>query len=416
MPDSAFFKWLITTCLLVLFSAAVFNYIIDPYNIFQPVKLAGINTSKPATSNRTGFSKSYMSENFKAKTLVLGTSKFDIGIDPESEILPPNIRPAFNFAVPGASVYQQYRYLQHASANQMPELVIMSLDFELFLGKPDTEDEYPPTTKINTYEKRLNVTYSGNANEDRYLQRMKDISASLLSNTAIVDSFKTIMAGNNTWIRPAGLSSGFARFGTEVNNKGNYSVFRDTLKKHVPTVRGMSIQADSLAFKALDDILKFCAKNNIRLVLIMPPSHAFQYELWDQLNLWDDFEFWKKTVVNKIEAYAEAGDDLVLWDFSRYHSMATEDVPGPSVTSSKMQWYWEPVHFKKPLGDIILREVFSGNNPALGVQLSHKNILQEIELNRQKRAQYRQEKADQIDLFNSIVSDQAIPSSLALSY
>lgn len=405
MSDSVFFKSLITTCLLVLLSAAGFNYIIDPYNIFQSVELAGINTSKPATSNRTGFAKSYMSENIKAKTLVLGTSKFDIGIDPGSEVLPAYARPAFNFAVPGATVYQQYRYLQHASAKQMPEMVIMSLDFELFLAIPDTEEEYPPETGPGKYEKRLNVTYSGTATKDKYLQTLKDISASLLSNTAIVDSLKTILAGKRTWIWPTGLSSGSARFGTEVNSKGNYSVFRDTLKNHVSSVQGKSIQPGSHAFKALDDVLEFCTKNNIRLVLIMPPSHAFQYELWDQLNLWNDFEFWKKTVVNKIEAHAKADNDTVLWDFARYHGMATEEVPGPFVTSIKMQWYWEPVHFKKSLGDIMLREVFSKKDPALGVQLSHENILRELELNRQKRAHYRQKKSDQIDLFNSITFD-----------
>ncbi|MCK4708525.1 MAG: hypothetical protein KAU21_07905, partial [Gammaproteobacteria bacterium] len=82
MTVNHYFKWLASSCLTVLLLAGIFNYIIDPYNIFQSITLQDINTSKPATSNRTGLAKTYMVNKTAAETLFIGTSKFDVGLDP----------------------------------------------------------------------------------------------------------------------------------------------------------------------------------------------------------------------------------------------------------------------------------------------------------------------------------------------
>lgn len=180
MTANDYFKWFIASCMAVLLSATVFNYIIDPYNIFQTIKLPGINTAKLATGNRTALTKAYMVSKREAETIITGTSKFDVGINPDSHYLPAPDKPAFNLAIPGADLYQQYRYIQHANNIHKPGLIIMSLEFESFLQQQPATEPYPPVEELKTFEKRLSVTYMSDSNEQQWLQKVNDYSASLL--------------------------------------------------------------------------------------------------------------------------------------------------------------------------------------------------------------------------------------------
>ena len=405
MSGNYYFKWLTLSCLTVMLLAGVFNYIIDPYNIFQSITLQGVNTSKPVTGNRAGLAKTYMINKSKAKTLFIGASKFDVGLDPESIYLPASDKPAFNLAVPGAGVYRQYRYIQHAGSINKPNMILMSLEFELFLFQDKNLKAYPPTVEPQVWEKRLNVNYSGKLNEEKSIQFLKDIFSSLLSNTAIYDSIKTILSGDKTWIEPTGLSSGSARFSSEVNNKGHFSVFRDTINKQIKGLIGAKVHPDSHSFKALEDIINYCHKRNIKLILILPPYHSFQYELWDKTNLWLEFESWKKLIVRKIDSMDPAGNNVSIWDFATYNNMTTEHVPPPFNTTIKMQWYWEPAHFKASLGDRILSDIFTSTKSKFGVKLSPNTICAHLNNNRQQQYLYRSNSSEQLDLFKLIISE-----------
>ena len=402
MTVNHYFKWLASSCLTVLLLAGIFNYIIDPYNIFQSITLQDINTSKPATSNRTGLAKTYMVNKTAAETLFIGTSKFDVGLDPESKNLPASYKPAFNLAVPGADIYRQYRYIQHATANHKPDLILMSLEFEFFISQEETLEPYPPNREPQGYEKRLNVDSNGEANPGKSMQHLKDVSASLFSNTAIYDSIRTMLAGKQSWISASGLSSGSARFGSEVKAKGHFSIFRDTIKNQLKGLPGARVNPDSNAFKALQDTIKYCNDNSIKLVIILPPYHVFQYELWDRFSLWQEFENWKNLIVQTVAATGSA-DDIPVWDFATYNSKTTEHVPAPLNTAIKMQWYWEPAHFKAALGDQILNDVLSSGRTDFATLLSIDSIDRQIKNNREKQLIYRQNNKEQLELFDLIV-------------
>jgi hypothetical protein len=404
MTTNDYFKWFIASCMAVLLAATVFNYIIDPYNIFQTIKLPGINTAKLATGNRTALTKAYMVSKREADTLITGTSKFDVGINPDSHYLPASDKPAFNLAIPGADLYQQYRYIQHANNTHKPSLIIMSLEFELFLQQPATEP-YPPVGELKTFEKRLSVTYTGDSNEQQWLQKLKDFSASLIANTAILDSIKTILAGSQIWISDSGQSSGLTRFSTEINNKGAFSIFRDTIQLQTRNLDTAQVLNNSSPYMALDDIIGFCNGNNIRLLLVIPPYHAFQYELWDRAGLWHAFENWKQSVLLRVTEANKISGRISLWDFARYNEKTGEAVPTAGNTMQKMQWYWEPIHFKNSLGDVILQTVFHAPDSATGIQLSTANFCQSVENNRQRRKTYRSNNTKQIDLFNDIIAE-----------
>lgn len=404
-----FIKLTITTCLVVLLASGLFNFVIDPYNIFQIVRLQGINTSKAGADDRIGFSKTYMAKKTNPVTIILGTSKFDIGIDPANRYIPNDMKPAFNFAVPGTSIYSQYRNLQHVGINQRAKLVIMGLGFESFLTDTYSNEIYPPARQ--EFEDRLAFNYDGSVNQARTIKALKDYSAALLSNSALNDSFNTIFSANTVWLDQSGLSSGQVRFGSRVQNKGHYSVFRNMIRKQLINEPGNKVvNENSKAFKALDDLIHYGKKNNLDLIFILPPDHAFQLELWNALGLWNEFEKWKQLLVSKIEAYKNDNFKIEIHDYSFHNVMTIEDVP-PLSDLTPMQGYWESIHFKKQLGDIMLEEIFTRKKNSVGVLLNSDNLCKHLHNMRRNQNRYFDEKQQQVNLFNEIVSNNKFTAS-----
>jgi len=371
-----FLKYSLLSCFFILILAASFNFIIDPYSIFDTWLIDGINSSKYGAGNRTSISKTYMVANYNPETIILGTSRFDIGIDPASPAVPDRYKPVFNFGVPGASLYNQFRNLQHAISFHKPKLVIFELGFQSFLKRTDVEKEYPP--KGLEFEDRLSVKYDGSENEHRPLKVLKDYSAALLTNTAVIDSVNTIWEGKNIWLNQNGLSNGSLRFGSQVANKGYFSVFRDVLKRQVSFYTG-EMTPDNNALRVIVDVIDLCANNCIDVKFIIPPYHSSQLDMWKSLGLWGKFMEFKRTASKTINSHKN--NDCIkvdLYDFAFHNEITTEAIPPYGNKEVTMNWFWEPIHFKKKLGNLMLKRLFKDMNYSpnnnFGIKLTSKNI------------------------------------------
>jgi len=68
-----------------------------------------------------------------------------------------------------------------------------------------------------------------------------------------------------------------------------------------------------------------------------------------------DFIAWKYELLKVVE---ESGANFNLWDFSGPSIFIQEPVPVGS--NRAMQWYWEPAHYRRDLGDKILESLATG--------------------------------------------------------
>lgn len=85
-----------------------------------------------------------------------------------------------------------------------------------------------------------------------------------------------------------------------------------------------------------------------------------------------------------------------LWDFSVMSDFITEDV----ITSGKtpLKWFWEPAHYRKRLGDLMIRDMLSGAPaPQFGVRLNPNMIDQHLENNRRKLRAYEEDHPDEVE-------------------
>jgi hypothetical protein len=132
------------------------------------------------------------------------------------------------------------------------------------------------------------------------------------------------------------------------------------------------------------EMIQFCREHGVTLTLILGAAHADSMEIYRRAGLWPRIEQLK---VDIAALAAESDNDTVTaWDFLEYGPYTTEQVAPPGDTATKPHWFWEALHFRKTLGDAMLRRVFSGAPEDFGERLSPATVAAR---NRQVREQQR---------------------------
>ena len=229
-PRRFVWTWLVGA-LGMLALVALINVIVDPYDIYGWVSIAGFNSNKTQAIAKSRMTKPYLIERTHPATLLLGSSRVEAGFNPESTAWPETLRPVLNLGLPGAGPYGQFRILQDALATTRPKLVFMGISF--------AEAQIAPTHNVPgaakpavgsvaaEFEGRLRVAESGAANPGFRFARMKDLARTLLSLNALGDSILT-MLNQNAADRSRLTSLGFntaADFRELVRTDGENSLF-----------------------------------------------------------------------------------------------------------------------------------------------------------------------------------------------
>ena len=50
---------------------------------------------------------------------------------------------------------------------------------------------------------------------------------------------------------------------------------------------------------------------------------------------------------------------IIFWDFSGDSSFIHEAIPAAGVRSGPLQWFWEPAHYRRQLGDLMVNAMLS---------------------------------------------------------
>jgi hypothetical protein len=115
------------------------------------------------------------------------------------------------------------------------------------------------------------------------------------------------------------------------------------------------------------------------LRLFVTPLHLLVRAANDAVGLGERYEFWLKELVriNEEEAARAGQKPLPLWDFSDANTITREALP---TDTTPMRWFWDPSHYRKAAGDLILDRMFDFKDPArappadFGVRVTAANI------------------------------------------
>lgn len=399
MTPSRFCLALGAATLAIAGAVAAFNFAVDPYLLFNVGRTPGFNDLKPSAATRERMMKAYQVERVSARTIVIGSSRPDLGLDPATRAWPASSRPVYNLGMVGAPLEDNVKYLRHyvaSHAGKGPTTLIVGLDFEDFLRLPAApaqplREPHP----LNEMEARLAVGPDGRPNPARGMRVMQDRAQGLLSLDALADSVHTVLNNRLTALsnleanghlseasmRDAARADGFALLFDQKN--------LETVQRYGKPHRHLSDTPDGPIhkFDVIEDLLAFARQHDIGIVLTIQPSHVSRLELLDQMGYWADYERWKHALA-ALAARAGTNQQVTLWDFSGYEEPMREAVPAKG--KGEMQWFWDPVHYNSRLGDRIVARLFGAEqSDRFGILLTPENVDARIARVRRDREAFR---------------------------
>jgi hypothetical protein len=396
-----YFKLLLFITAILFILVVGFNWLKNPYGIYNSPKIIGINSNKPEFGKYPLMAKAYAIRKIKPEAVVLGSSRADTGIDPTHPGW--GYRPVYNLALRGGHMYQIFRYFQSANAIKQLKQVILSVDF--FSFNAEFEE------KIGFSEGRLSSP--GNLNP---LYGTDQLQA-LLSLDGLTSSVETVIHQHNgaLYLENGRRLNEYTPDHVRTRFNENFRFYLET-KGYYSTIMGNEFHFDYASsnistFDYYRKLLQTSYADNIDLVIITSPCHVTQWEALAVANLWDKWEEWKRLIVTiNIEEAEKAGKNpFPVWDFSTYNDITMEAIPSIDKTNTEMEWYWDASHYKKEVGDLVLNKVFglTTENITLpdnfGVQLTPENIERQLGQIRKDRESYRMKHPGEVEIIQSIM-------------
>ena len=395
--------YFIGTFLALITATTAINYLVDPYGLYDARRIPGINLHKPAADTHVRLAKPYQVKAVMPRTVIVGNSRPEVGMNPSNNCWPDQMRPVFNFGLPGAGIYMQARHAQHAIYVANVKHMLWGVDFIDFIKVrtgPVNKPQWPP--EAEGFESRLAVNADGTRNSAHERQSLKDFLRNLVSLDALSDSIKTLMVQNNdlvSTIRRDGFNPA-SKYLDIIAVEGQGLVFRQKNEAVTDLFSrpGLQLFDDGMMwseeFEVVRGLLEYASQNNVNVVLFINPYHADYLLAIDLLGLWDQFVSWKVHLTTLAEQFG-----VELWDYSGINSQSAEKPPPLQDRETVLEWFWEPAHYREKYGSQILGQILnhqcnSADNPARGKLLTSENIMEHLRSGNNELEKYKSNNPD----------------------
>jgi len=359
----------------VLLLIGGFNWWVDPYDIYHPADYKSNNLVW--MSKQLRLAKAYRVKQLRPQGIVIGASTSQLGINPNHPGWGESVYPRYNLSLPGANLYESYRYFQHSHAVGPLKQLLIGLDFEAFNFFKKLSDDFNESYMI--------VSRNGEL-QDYYLTTL---AITLFSSSAIKASQKKMFyRGEGTH-----FSNG-TEFSEEIDSTlgSNRSAMIWSAANYVtrlltpPPAHRFCLddrtQANS-SFQYLRQILRTAKESEADVRLFIQPTHVYLLEALKAFGMMGDYEKWQHQLIDLVEGVNKEYPESLnfpLWDFSGYNSVTMDEVPPVAEPKRPMDWYYDVAHFKKSLGSMIQDRVFNYSDAGrtiptdFGMKINSKNI------------------------------------------
>lgn len=302
------------------------NLLIDPYGIW---KYGGrVSVSKAA--------KAIVINQIQPKTLILGTSKAAIGLDPNHPVFSSGA-PVYNSGIFGANIYEIKRYFDHAIANHKINRIVLGLDFFSF-----------------NHNRKPGFDFR----ESRIGQRHPEIQ-DILNFYFSIDSLRLAFAQTKK-------DDFFLKNGLAVRHQDGQDIpqlFKsDLLENFLESNYYAQYNLTEAEFKHFAQILSIAATNKIDIRVFISPMHITETHLLNRFGLQNTYHRWMRRLVHLIP----------IWDFSDCNSITTEGI------NNKMRNYYDSSHYTVEVGNLVLNRLYDYDlasvPPDFGKYISSENI------------------------------------------
>jgi len=288
MKPKRWISFFTLTVAVVMSVIITVNYIVNPYNVFQPNSSTFNYVKKFIIADR--MTLFYEMNHIQPQTLLVGSSRIGyFKSDTYGKYVP---KPTFNLSLAGSSIYEQEEYIQYAIRHNKLKTLIWSLDFYAF--NPDITPAFPFDPD------RLRTSF--------YLH---DYFISLISYRTFERSIKTIKL--NRKMTPSRQK----QYGNMIESASYIDVQGQTLDKAaikrninatLNEYRSLTAFLRSQRFtdpvsvetgiNRVKKILDLCRQNDISVYIYLSPAYYKHIDMIYDMQLGNTFEYWKKRLAS----------------------------------------------------------------------------------------------------------------------
>jgi hypothetical protein len=321
------------------------NVLADPFGAFGVTWLPA-----DSRSGETRTARGELLRRFTGETVLLGTSRTRIGYDGRRDCIPGG--PACNLGLDGTHIAELALVVEQIADHPHVRRIVLSLDLHLFTGAWVPNSDF----RCSRFQRRRSE-----------LEHWCDLLWNGRTVEASVRAIRRALRGESPQHDEFGFAVGaatrFERTSAEVRGRAALTQFFGP--------QGLLSEAavPESSWAALRKIIALCRQRGIELTLVIDPVHALLLEGLSCCGDGRAYARWKADLTRLAEA-----ETVPLWDFTGYSAYTTEPLLAQSDSSGR--WFWEPSHFRKELGDLVLERLFDGPraDPAFGVRLTTANL------------------------------------------
>ena len=336
-----------------------FNVLVDPYGVWGLCRIVGFNMLSPQAEvvERLVKPVEFLRLDPMPDTVFLGTSQVMYAFDMDTYKRLTG-HEAYNFGVRGASLYEQRRFLEHVLATDKNiQHLILGLSFSNFIRGKDIKQNFRPQSFVDISEQLEKNHITGD-----------NLAKIVFSYAAIRESWIKIQANmENMWTHPYYMKSGKPYDDNLLDffQRDHWRFDRTLiLLERDGLYEGAEIDED--AWHEFERIVSICRNNEIELTLFIPPVHAMQME--EVAACWDTYEEWRRRIVQV---------EKVL-DCTGYNDITTTDPKQGLVNEDTHPYFWDVMHCKTVVGDMIISQLVDNTDAQIGVWLTSDNLEQHL--------------------------------------
>jgi tetratricopeptide (TPR) repeat protein len=415
------------------------NVIVDPFMFWRLVTIPGVNSQRPEFSSWTRMAKAQLMCRLQPNTVIMGSSRAEVGLNPRYPAWDQFRGRIYNLAMAGTGLEELDLTLRHAKyASPQLRHVVMALDF--FMFNANREAVVFGTEVLDFDRSRLLTSPS-----DSCLRVFLHDASKLLWINGIPFDISTVhrqlpdaqrsdpksITTANNWtllydrdgfrgnsygvLVPLAHQDGFRTLvDSPGGTAGQERYYASRVWRPPPDQRFCFTrpgQPDTIA--VFRDIVNFARQSGIDIRFVINPIHARMLITLQEIGLWPQYEDWKRDLVKVLteEAKQDHAKPFPLWDFSGFNSITTEQIPPAGDKQHIMRWWWEPSHYQKATGDLMLDRMLdykpdlANVPPDFGILLSPSNIESWLAKTLERGREYRRDQPGEV----AIVTNRVLP-------
>ena len=348
--------------IILISTVAAVNTIVDPFAMYWS-KALNQYSIKPESGTRARITKAYRAVDAEPDILIVGNSRVEMGLDPNHPAFAG--KTVYNQGMPGAGLSMQIDYALHTMATSPTlEHVLVGVDYLDFLLTKQQLADLTKSSNISlatpSYQFRLAAQNNWYAQWQQYSEKLSLV----LSLDALKASLTTLASQNKSsnTITAKGFNTAESYLaiiqheGVEPLFKQKLSEINQRLQRQPKELLTSSSFPYSPNFAKFNKLVERAKSQNIKLTFFINPYHySYLHTLADNQH-WPLFKTWKSTLKQFFQHHNYA--QLSFWDFSDFNLYVNEAVP-LQTPKKAMSWYWEPAHYKKELGDLMLNTMLN---------------------------------------------------------